>query len=189
MARKVKLDILENNEDRVDEPSEDMGQSPLSDEAPDCQSAPTVWTGKKWILTGAVMVSLCLIIAGTAFFVMRTGRKNVAPIPVKQPAVVVNRNTVNFDNFVVDCRDGGGNVRIVIFAFAAELNHPVNGDAIENRVELRGAIYTLSRKRSVASLLSPQERKGFRNEIAAELDRRLGAGVVKAVYFTKFQVL
>jgi flagellar basal body-associated protein FliL len=76
-----------------------------------------------------------------------------------------------------------------MFAFAAELNKPANGDALENRVEIRGAIYTLSKKRSVTSLLSPEERKGFRNEIAAELERRLGAGVVKAVYFTKFQVL
>lgn len=140
-------------------------------------------------MTGAVMVSLCLIIVGTVLFVMRTGTKSVTSIPVRQPSVVINRNMVNFDNFVVDCRDGGGNVRIIMFAFAAELNKPVNGDAIENRVELRGAIHTLSRKRSVASLLSPDERKGFRNEIAAELEKRLGAGVVKAIHFTKFQIL
>ena len=140
-------------------------------------------------MTGAVMVSLCLIILGTVLFVMRTGKKDVTPTAVRRPSVVVNRNIANFDNFVIDCRDGGGNVRIIMFAFAAELNKPVTGDAIENRVELRGAIYTLSRKRSVASLLSPEERKGFRNEIAAELERQLGAGVVKAVYLTKFQVL
>ncbi|MHB9098312.1 MAG: flagellar basal body-associated FliL family protein, partial [Syntrophales bacterium] len=114
-------------------------------------------------------------------------------IPVKQPSVAImaaiNRNISNFDNFVIDCRDGAGNVKIVMFAFAVELNKPVNGDAIENRVELRGAIHALSRKRSVASLLSPEDRKGFRNEIAAELERRLGAGVVKTIYFTKFCVL
>lgn len=56
-------------------------------------------------------------------------------------------------------------------------------------MELRGGIYTLSKKKSVASLLSPEDRKGFRNEIAAELERRLGADVVKAIYFTKFYVL
>lgn len=114
-------------------------------------------------------------------------------MPVKQPPVAmmntIQRNLTNFGNFVVDCRDGGGNVRIVMFAFAVELNKPVNGDAIEDRVELRGGIYTLSKKKSVASLLSPEDRKGFRNEIAAELERRLGVDVVKAIYFTKFYVL
>ena len=192
MARKVKLDILENHEDHIDDPSEDIGQSPLSDVS-DGQGAPTVWTSKKWIFTGVVAVSLCLIVVGTVLFVMRIGKKNITSIPVKQPSVAmtakINRNISNFDNFVIDCRDGGGNVKILMFALAVELNKPLNGDAIENRVELRGAIYALSRKRSVASLLSPEDRKGFRNEIAAELERRLGAGFVKGVYFTKFYIL
>jgi flagellar basal body-associated protein FliL len=192
MARKVKLDILENREDRIEEQPEDIGPSPLL-EVSDSQRSQTVWTGKKWILTGAAVMSVCLIAVGTVMFLMRTGKKNIASMPVKQPPVaivnMINRNLSNFDNFVVDCRDGGGNIRIAMFSFAVELNKPVNGDAIEDRVELRGAIYTLSKKKSVASLLSPEDRKGFRNEIAAELERRLGAGVVKAIYFTKFYVL
>jgi flagellar basal body-associated protein FliL len=192
MARKVKLDILENHENRIDEPSEDIGQSPLSDVSA-CQRPSTVLTGKKWILTGVAMVSLCLIGVGAVLFVMKTGKKDVTSIPAKQPAAAMiattNRNISSFDDFVIDCRDGGGNVQIVVFALAVELNKPVNGDAIENRVELRGAIHALSRKRSGASLLSPEDRKGFRKEIAAELERRLGAGVVRAIYFTKFCVL
>jgi flagellar basal body-associated protein FliL len=189
MARKVKLDILE---DGIDEPSEDIGQLPISDVS-DCQSTPTVWTGKKWVLTGVVVASLCLIVVGTVLFVTKTEKKNIISIPVKQPSVAmmatINRSIANFDNFVIDIRDGSGNIKIVMFALAVELNKPVNGDAIENRVELRGAIHALSRKRSVASLLSQEDRKRFRNEIAAELERRLGAGFVKAIYFTKFYIL
>lgn len=189
MARKVKLDILEKREDRIDEQPEEIGPSPLL-EASDSQQPPTVWTGKKWILTGVVVAIVCLIAVGTVMLLMWTGKKNITSMPVKQPPVaMMNALQLNFGNFVVDCRDGGGNVRIVMFAFAVELNKPVNGDAIEDRAELRGAIYTLSKKKSVASLLSPDDRKGFRNEIAAELERRLGAGVVKAIYFTKFYVL
>jgi flagellar basal body-associated protein FliL len=192
MARKVKLDILENREDPIDEQPEEIGPSPLS-EVSDSQRPPTVWTGKKWILTSVVVVSVCLIAIGTVMFLMRTGKKDITSLPVKQPPVAmmntIQRNLSNFDNFVVDYRDGGGNVRIVMFAFTVELNKPVNGDAIEDRVELRGAIYTLSKKKSMASLLFPENRKTFRNEIAAELERRLGAGVVKAIYFTKFYVL
>jgi flagellar basal body-associated protein FliL len=192
MARKVKLDILENREDLIDEQPEDIGPSPLL-EVLDSQRSPTVWTGKKWMLTGTVVISVCLIAVGTVIFLMRTEKKNIASMPVKQPVVAmmntINRNLSNFDNFVVDCRDGGGNIRIVLFSFAVELSKPVNGDAIEDRKELRGAIHTLSKKKSVASLLSPEDRKGFRNEIAAELERWLGAGVVKAIYFTKFYVL
>jgi flagellar basal body-associated protein FliL len=192
MARKVKLDILENREDRSDEQPEDIGPSPLS-EVSDSQGPPIARAGKKWILTGVVVVSVCLIAVGTAMFLMGRGKKNITSMPVNQPSVAmmntIQRNFSYFDNFVVDCRDGGGNVRIAMFAFAVELNKPVNGDAIEDRVELRGAIYMLSKKKSVASLLAPEDRKRFRNEIAAELERQLGAGVVKAIYFTKFYVL
>ena len=192
MARKVKLDILENREDRIDEQPEDIGPSPLS-EVSDSQRSPTMWTGKKWILTGVTVVSVCLIAVGTVVFLMGRGEKSITSMPVNQPSVAMmnttHRNLSYFDNFVVDCRDGGGNVRIVMFAFAVELNKPVNGDAIEDRVELRGAIYSLSKKKSVASLLAPEDRKRFRNEIAAELEKRLGEGVVKAIYFTNFYVL
>ncbi|MBE0557325.1 MAG: flagellar basal body-associated FliL family protein, partial [Proteobacteria bacterium] len=54
---------------------------------------------------------------------------------------------------------------------------------------LRGDIYTLSKRRSIGSLVSPEGRGTLGSEIAAELEKRLGAGVVKAVYFTKFYIL
>jgi flagellar basal body-associated protein FliL len=189
MAKKVKLDIPEIRRVRTEEEPEEIDPSPPA-EASDSPRPSTVWTGKKWILMGVVAVSVCLIAVGAVLFVMKTEKKNITSAPLKQPTVAItNPLQRNFDNFVVDYRDGSGNVRIVMFAFAVELNKPVNGNAIEDRAELRGAIYTLSKKKSVASLLSPGDRKGLRNEIAAELERRLGAGVVKAVYFTNFYVL
>ncbi len=192
MARKVKLDILENREERGDEQPEEIRLSTLS-EASDNLPAPVVRAGKKWIVIGAVGVSVCLIAVGTLLFVMRGGKDTATVLQLKQPPVAmmktIPRNISNFDNFVVDCRDGSGNLRVIMFALAVELAKPVNGDAIEDRVELRGAIYRLSKKKGVASLLSPEERRGLRNDIAAELDKQLGAGVVKTVYFTKFHVL
>jgi flagellar basal body-associated protein FliL len=192
MARKVKLDILENSEVLSVEQPEDIAPSPLP-EVSDCQGPPTVWAGKKWIFTGVVVVSVCLIVVGTVMFLMGRGKKNIALMVVNQPSMMhintTHRNFSYFDNFVVDCRDGGGSIRIVMFAFAVELNKPVIGSAIEDRAELRGAIHSLSKKKSVASLLAPEDRKRFGNEIAAELERQLGAGVIKAIYFTKFYVL
>ncbi len=192
MARKVKLDILENREGRSDEQPEEIMPSLLPEE-PDSEPSPVVRAGKKWIVIGAVGVSVCLIAVGTLLFLMRGCEDHTTSLQLRQSPVAmmktINRNISNFDNFVVDCQDGSGNLRVVMFAFAVELTKPVNGEAIEDRVELRGAIYRLSKKKSVASLLSPEDRKGFRNEIAAELEKQLGAGVVKTVYFTKFHVL
>ncbi len=195
MARKVKLDILEQreqHEDRVDEQPEESG--PLSPPAAsDGQRPASVWMAKKWILAGVGALVLGIIAAGAVMFLTGAGKKTITSVPGGQsPAAMiptVNRNLANFDNFVIDCRDAAGNVRIVTFAFAVELNKPAGREATGDEVELRGAIYRLSKKRSVASLLSPEDRKGWRKEIAAEVERRLGAGAVKAVYFTRFSVL
>jgi hypothetical protein len=53
----------------------------------------------------------------------------------------------NLGNLVIDYREPGDTVRIVIFALAVELNEPVKKDAVENQTELRNDICALSKRR------------------------------------------
>jgi flagellar basal body-associated protein FliL len=191
MARKAKLDILEIHTEAQPVDQESL-QTPELD--PESQQQPLrVRLYKKLIVTCAIVTGVCLVAGGSVFFWMGTGKNTGASLPdTPRPVVVTDvtrQNVANLDNFVIDYREQGDTVRIAIFALAVELNEPVKKDAVENQPELRGDIYTLSKRRSIGSLRSLEERGALRNEIAAELEKRLGAGVVKAVYFTKFTIL
>jgi flagellar basal body-associated protein FliL len=191
MARKAKLDILEIPTEAQPGDQESL-QTPELD--PESKQQPLrVRLHKKVIVTCAIVISICFIAGGGVLFWMGTAKNNGASLPGKpRPAVaadVTRQNVANLDNFVIDYREQGDTVRIAIFALAVELNEPVRKDAVENQPELRGDIYTLSKRRSIGSLRSLEERGALRSEIAAELEKRLGAGAVKAVYFTKFYIL
>jgi flagellar basal body-associated protein FliL len=191
MARKAKLDILEIHTEEQSVDQESLQPPEIEQEGQ--QQPLRMRLHKKLIVTCVIVASICFIAGGGVFFWMRTGKKGAASLPDKRRPVaivdVMRHNVANLDNFVIDYREQGDTVRIAIFALAVELNEPVKKDAVENQVELRSDIYTLSKKRSIGSLLSPEERRTLRNEIAAELEKRLGAGAVKAVYFTKFYIL
>lgn len=190
MARKAKLDILETS---TEEKRLDHEPVPLPELAPENVPPLRGRLRKKLILACVVVTGVCLIAGGGVFFWLRAGKEHAASLSDKRGSVaitdVTRHNVATLDNFVIDYREQGDTVRIAVFALAVELNEPVRKDAVENQVELRGDIYTLSKKRSIGSLRSPEERRALRNEIAAELEKRLGAGAVKAVYFTKFTIL
>jgi flagellar basal body-associated protein FliL len=192
MARKAKLDILEiHAEDHLVDiaPSQQLEPDPAGQQPHPLKRQ----LHKKLIITCVIVISFCFIAVGLVFFWMRAGGNNNVSLRNKRlPAAMTDmtqRNVANLDNFVIDYREQGGAVRIVLFALAVELNGPAKKDAIENQVELRGDIYALSKKKTIASLLTLEERGTLRNEIAAELEKRLGAGAVKAVYFTKFYII
>jgi flagellar basal body-associated protein FliL len=192
MARKAKLDILEIHND---EQPADLEALQLPELEPEGQQPRLVrlQLRKKLIVLCVILTSVCIIAGGGVFFWMKVGKNNTVSLSDKLRPVavtdVMQHNVANLDNFVIDYRGQGDTIRIAIFALAVELNEPVKKDVVEKQVGLRGDIYTLSKKRSLGSLFSPEGRGTLRSEIAAELDKRLGAGVVKAVYFTKFYIL
>lgn len=191
MARKAKLDILEIHSDKQPTDLESLQPPELE---PDSQPQPLrTRLHKKLIVACAIVTSVCFIAGGGVFFWLKAGKKNTASLSDKVRPVaatdVMRHNVANLDNFVIDYREQGDTIRLAIFALAVELNEPVKKDAVENQVELRGDIYSLSKKRPLGSLFSPEGRATLRSEIAVELGKRLGAGVVKAVYFTKFYIL
>jgi flagellar basal body-associated protein FliL len=188
MARKAKLDILEIHTE--EQPADVEPMQPPEPEPESQQQPVRMRLHNKLIVTCVIVIGVCFIAGSGVLFWMKTGATS-RPDTQRSAAVpdATQHNVVNLDNFFIDYRGQGDTVRIVVFALAVELSEPVQKDAVENQVELRGDIYMLSKERSIGSMLSPEERGTLRNEIAAELDKRLGAGAVKAVYFTKFYIL
>jgi flagellar basal body-associated protein FliL len=190
MARKAKLDILET---QTEEQPIHQELPSLPELEPEGKQPLRARLRMKLILVCAIVTGVCFIAGGGVFFWMQAGKKNAVSHSDKRGSVAVidgaPHNVADLDNFVIDYRGQGDTVRIAIFALAVELNESIKKDVVENQVELRSDIYALSKKRSISALLSPEERGTLRNEIAAELEKRLGAGAVKAVYFTKFYVL
>ena len=192
MARKAKLDILEIHNDQQPADLESLQLPELEPEGQQSRLV-RVQLRKKLIVLCAIVTSVCIIAGGGVFFWIKAEKKNTASLSDKLRPIaitdVMQHSVANLDNFVIDYREQGDTIRIAIFALAVELNEPVKKDVVEKQVDLRGDIYTLSKKRPIGSLLSPEGRGTLRSEIAAGLDKRLGAGVVKAVYFTKFYIL
>ncbi len=191
MARKAKLDILEIHAE--ERPADPEPVPPPESEPESPQPPPRSRLHKKLVVLSALAIIGCSILGGGAYFWLRTGNQ-AAVVPAEKrssPAVLaaVRQHVVTFDDFVIDYRDRGDTVRIAVFALAVELSESVTTQAVENLPGLRGEIYALSKKRSVDSLRSSAERGALKNEIAAELEKRLGAGSVKAVLFTTFYIL
>lgn len=190
MARKAKLDILEiHAEERPTDPE----PVPPPESELESPPPPRFRLHKKLVVLCALAIIGCCILGGGAYFWLRTGNQ-AAVVPAgkrSSPTVLaaMRQHVVTFDDFVIDYRDQRDTVRIAVFALAVELSESVTMQAVENLPGLRGEIYALSKKRSVDSLRSSAERGALKNEIAAELEKRLGAGSVKAVLFTTFYIL
>jgi flagellar basal body-associated protein FliL len=190
MARKVKLDVLEAH---ADDPLAVDAEPSLPGAASADHHVSTGGPFKKWIMPCAITLVFCTIAVGVFVVWTMMGQKNTKATSPDHAPVAVTPTTqgtmANIGEFVVDHRLQGGNVRIVTFALTLEFHAPVNDDAIQGNVDLREAIYTLSKRKDFSSLITPEERGALKKEIAAEVEKRLGAGVVKGVYFTKFCTL
>ncbi|MBN1613651.1 MAG: flagellar basal body-associated FliL family protein [Deltaproteobacteria bacterium] len=93
------------------------------------------------------------------------------------------------DGFVVDVKDDGGNLRVLICDIVLE---PIPGQSIkgaEARIDLRQVIYRVLQSRQVVQLISPEGRTALKHEIQGQAVRLLGEGKVKEVYFTRYTVL
>ena len=186
MTRKAKLDILEI----LPEEQEAVLPEEREPEIPPPQ--PSVRLRKKFLVPAVIFFVVCCLAGSGIVFWLRSGQR-AAPPPDRRAAPTViageRQNMVTLTDFFVDYREPGDRVRIAVFALAVELDESVRKDTFEKQPELRGDIYRVSKKRSLAALRSPDERGALRSEIAAALEKRLGAGSVKAVYFTKFYIM
>jgi flagellar basal body-associated protein FliL len=96
---------------------------------------------------------------------------------------------IRLDGFVVDVKDDGGNIRVLICDIVLEPFQGQSVKGIESRIDIRQVIYRILQSHQVGQLMSPEGRSALKSEIKGQLVRSLGEGKVKEVYFTRYMVL
>jgi flagellar basal body-associated protein FliL len=200
MIQKAKLDLLENLPDIeiIDAPVV-VDESPLVI-PPGSQER---WAFNKLLFIGApVLVVLIILSAGVwlvlSKFVLSANKgKVVAPISIIEKTEVsaapiaepIKMNTVYFKDFLIDLKDAKGKSKILLCDVAFDLSEDKNTADLETRTDLRNMIYNTAKGKSIGSLKSTDDRKKFKKELADEMIKILGDGVVKNVYFTNYVIM
>jgi flagellar basal body-associated protein FliL len=213
--QKAKLDILENIPDIVifeaaSETDEAAEISPVSDKQ---------WASNKLILLVSILGLVVLTIAGGAWFYITKiaslkhketivisssdnfGKKiedankvtgsgtesgNTAE-PVVPPIDKVI--TIYFNDFVIDLKDTSGKSKILVCDVAIDISENQNVAKLVNNKDVRKIIYLTAKGKSAVALKSLEERKRLKIEIGKELEKILGEGIVKNVYFTNYIIM
>jgi flagellar basal body-associated protein FliL len=205
MVQKAKLDILENIPD----------VTTLDASAVEVQTtleAPSI-SGEKWalnklVIIGAPVLVVVLVIAGLVLFY---SSGILTPIPKTQVAeapldVMENKentvlpsnrviaepekaNMVYCKDFIIDLKDKNGRSKVLLFDLAFDLNEEKIFSGLENRKDVRSIIYLAAKGRSAVALRSVEERKKLKTELSQELNKILGEGSVKNVYFTNYVIM
>ena len=213
--QKAKLDILENIPD-VDIPVEISGTEEAAEIYPVSEKP---WASNKLILLVSILALVVLIIAGGLWYyitkraslkhketIVISGSDNFgkesedasksvgsatesgnagAPIAALADKVI----TIYFNDFVIDLKDTSGKSKILFCDVAIDISENYNAAQLVNSKDVRKIIYHTAKSKSAVALRSLEERKRLKNEITKELEKMLGEGIVKNVYFTNYIIM
>ncbi|MDI9571140.1 MAG: flagellar basal body-associated FliL family protein [Pseudomonadota bacterium] len=192
MKQKAQIDVID-----ITIPESDLGPAPEEREAPPAppEAAPPAKFGKRlpWFVGGAVVVVVAIV--AVWYLTMKPSTESVrkeqgVAAPAATPATPApTHGRLPLSDFFVEVRDGEGKARILHCSVVLDIGGTGRGDLPERQVEMRKAIYRILGKRSVAVLLSPEERKSLKKDINEALNTLLGEGTVKGVYFEKYAIL
>jgi flagellar basal body-associated protein FliL len=202
MARKATLDTLDIS---VEEKAEETIQEEISLEkeedlsgeeriAEGFLSKVRTWLYKpKFLIILSSVVVLLSSITGVSIW-RYYGQDTKATVAqsentISETAKPAEGKVALFGGFVVDLKDEKGNIRIVFFDIALELERLQFTEAISNRIDARNLIYTIIKRRKIEELSSPEMRDRLKTELKNELDFLFGEKLVKSVYFTRFEVI
>lgn len=217
--KKAKLDILEElPEIDLAEPEAEIAAEEAAAEIPEKQSG-GAWAFNKLLLIGAPAVFLALLICGALIYYLFFGEApkhpKKAPVVVTKPDTgktgVVDEakddeaaysrydwplqtariplNAAYVKDFMIDLTDSRGKSRVLLCDFAFDLGPDQAREKFENNIDVRNTIYKTAQRHSVAALKSLEERKKLKQELVSELDRLLGKGSVKDVYFVNYFIM
>ena len=213
--QKAKLDILENIPDieiagEIIEIEEVFKISPISGKQ---------WAGNKLILLISILVLVILGIAGGVWFYLTKstflkhkekivisevdnfGRQSEdagktadsaaesgnTSLPIAPPADKVI--TIYYKDFIIDLKDTSGKSKILVCDVAIDVIENENAAQLVNNKDVRKIIYRTAKGKSAIALKSLEERKRLKNEMAKELEKMLGEGVIKNVYFINYVIM
>jgi len=114
--------------------------------------------------------------------------KTTPPEKASGVGAAVPPKFADLEGFVVDVRDGEGNIRILLCGLALEMEG-VQPTSANTGAEIRLAVYEALRSSNVETLMTSDGKNGLKKEIAETLAKKFGGAGIRDVYFTKFVVL
>ena len=96
---------------------------------------------------------------------------------------------VYLKDFIIDLKDAQGNNYVLMCDVAFDVGRKIKSDQLENNAGLRDIIYKTAQSRSVVALRSVEERKKMKKELVSELEKILGEGSVRNVYFLNYFIM
>lgn len=203
MVRKAKLDVLEN-----------LPDIEMMIQAEDSPESPLPFYGGKWALNKLLLIAVpavmvILVIGGVLWFYLTpTGKtvnrlqsaSTVAIIEKKKPQHAqivstqtaiepVKANNAYYKDFIIDLKDKTGKDRILMCDVALEVSEAGNITGLESSEDIRNIIYQTAAGRNAVVLRSIEERNKLKKELLREVNKMLGDGVVKNVYFTNYLIM
>lgn len=108
---------------------------------------------------------------------------------VKVLAIPEKKTILYFKDFMIDLKDARGDSHVLMCDVVFDLGDKQQNDQIDNTALLRSIIYKTAQMRSVVALRSVEERKKLKKDLAFALDKILGEGSVKEVYFMNYFIM
>lgn len=201
MVQKAKLDIFDNFPDlEINDAQEKQGETIAEDDP----LSNGKWALNKIILIATPSLIVILVITGLLWSYLT---KKVEPLPETKlaapsnvlgkkessPALVTDEskkiNTVYFKDFVIDLKDKSGKSKILMCDVVFDIVEGINVAETDKGKNIRNVIYQTTKGKNAVALKSIEERKRLKNELSTELNKILGDGFVKNVYFINFIIL
>jgi|PlaIllAssembly_1097288.scaffolds.fasta_scaffold30150_2 flagellar basal body-associated protein FliL len=214
MARRVELDLLEQDSMTVPPPDTPAAAGTGTGEAPQARAslsfrfrnllqktrfrfkrpdAPFSW---KSLLTWKVLVpasTAVVLIAAASFSCVWIKQKEAEQVAAEQmkrvAAVAVSRvHEAVFPDFSIDLKDTQGRYRFLQCDVTLEFQSGV--ELTEDRkVEIRKVIYLSAKKKGPELIRVPDSGDRFKREMREELRELLGEGTLKDIYITRYVLI
>lgn len=206
MVEKAKLDILENL------PDIEIADAEIQTEM---QAEPFPLSGRKWalnklfLLVVPALVAVLVVITGVLWFYLARTDTAMTRLKSGTPAAMIENkesikaekiskqtasepvktNKAYFAGFIIDLKDKTGKSKILMCDVAVNVSEGGNAAELETRTDIRSLIYQAATGKNAGVLRSLEERKKLKNELLRELNKMLGDGIIKDVYFTNYVIM
>ncbi|MEN6469425.1 MAG: flagellar basal body-associated FliL family protein [Smithella sp.] len=211
--KKAKLDLLE---DITGIEIEMPGDQPVDPVPEGEEPVATIgkWAFNKLLMIFAPIVLVVLIISGMLIYYLAGTPPSVRQTPAAGPKkyqiteqqllektdpqqnagsltalASESWKRVYLKDFMIDLKDAKGNNYVLMCDVAFDVGSKIKSDQLENNAGIRDIICKTAQSRGVVALRSVEERKKMKKELAAELEKILGEGSVKNVYFLNYFIM
>lgn len=215
---KVTLDLLEEFPDPASLRKDEAPDSALaeeisleeqeaqdSEETIETASAGQLWAFKKLLIIAAPIALAVVVISILVYYLTRqtptvstTLKPAVtSPAPAQTGPVKVGiadvvpglPRMVYLKDFIIDVKDARGKSFVLMCDVVFAVGETVKPEAVKNDPGLRNIIYKTAQSRSALELRSVEEREKMKEDILLALEKTLGAGSVKNVYFLNYYIM